>query len=171
MPLNPSPEILKPDRKLENVCHKVCRCLWHISTSKMCSQENSWRLTNLDTSISVNEAARRLGRISKWTVHAWLSQGRIQRRAQNLQAHCRFFVDSFDSPLLVWQSAMHVTHIKAFRNVRREWPSKALSLPRKTALKPPKIAPKLPHFVMSKILTVTAENSLCELPLVLIDSN
>jgi excisionase family DNA binding protein len=28
---------------------------------------------------SVEEAARRLGGISKWTVHAWLSKGRIQR--------------------------------------------------------------------------------------------
>ncbi len=28
---------------------------------------------------SVEEAARRLGGISKWTVHAWLSQGRLQR--------------------------------------------------------------------------------------------
>jgi excisionase family DNA binding protein len=33
----------------------------------------------MDALISVNEAARRLGRISKWTVHAWLSQGRLQR--------------------------------------------------------------------------------------------
>jgi hypothetical protein len=82
-----------------------------------------------------------------------------------------FFVDSLDSPLLVRQLAMHVTHIKAFRSVRLEGPSKALLLPLQTASKPPKIAPKRPHFVMSKILTVTAENSLCELPLVLIDSN
>ncbi len=29
--------------------------------------------------LSVDEAARRLGGISKWTVHAWLSQGRLQR--------------------------------------------------------------------------------------------
>jgi excisionase family DNA binding protein len=29
--------------------------------------------------LSVEEAARRLGGISKWTVHAWLSQGRLQR--------------------------------------------------------------------------------------------
>ena len=33
----------------------------------------------MDTLISVNEAALRLGGISKWTVHAWLSQGRLQR--------------------------------------------------------------------------------------------
>ena len=33
----------------------------------------------MDALISVSEAARRLGGISKWTVHAWLSQGRLQR--------------------------------------------------------------------------------------------
>jgi excisionase family DNA binding protein len=33
----------------------------------------------LETLIFVEEAARRLGGISKWTVHAWLSQGRLQR--------------------------------------------------------------------------------------------
>lgn len=29
--------------------------------------------------LSVDEAARRLGGISKWTVHAWLSKGKLQR--------------------------------------------------------------------------------------------
>lgn len=29
--------------------------------------------------LSVAEAAQRLGGISKWTVHAWLSQGRLRR--------------------------------------------------------------------------------------------
>jgi excisionase family DNA binding protein len=33
----------------------------------------------VDPLLSVEEAARRLGGISKWTVHAWLSQGRLQR--------------------------------------------------------------------------------------------
>jgi len=28
---------------------------------------------------SVEEAARRLGGISKWTVHSWLSSGKLQR--------------------------------------------------------------------------------------------
>jgi excisionase family DNA binding protein len=28
---------------------------------------------------SVAEAAKKLGGISQWTVHAWLSQGRLQR--------------------------------------------------------------------------------------------
>jgi excisionase family DNA binding protein len=29
--------------------------------------------------LSIQEAARRLGGISKWTLYAWLSQGRLQR--------------------------------------------------------------------------------------------
>ena len=33
----------------------------------------------MEALLSVDEAARRLGGISKWTVHAWLSQGRLQR--------------------------------------------------------------------------------------------
>ena len=33
----------------------------------------------MDSLISVEEAAKRLGGISKWTVHAWLSQGKLQR--------------------------------------------------------------------------------------------
>jgi excisionase family DNA binding protein len=32
-----------------------------------------------DSLVSVEEAAKRLGGISKWTVHAWLSQGRLNR--------------------------------------------------------------------------------------------
>jgi excisionase family DNA binding protein len=34
---------------------------------------------DLERLLSVEEAARALGGISKWTVHAWLSQGRLQR--------------------------------------------------------------------------------------------
>jgi len=34
---------------------------------------------DLDRLVSVPEAAKLLGGISKWTVHAWLSQGRLQR--------------------------------------------------------------------------------------------
>ncbi len=33
----------------------------------------------LDRLYSVSEAAKVLGGVSKWTVHAWLSQGRMQR--------------------------------------------------------------------------------------------
>jgi len=32
-----------------------------------------------DVLLSVSEAAKRHGGISKWTVHAWLSQGRLNR--------------------------------------------------------------------------------------------
>lgn len=34
---------------------------------------------NADALLSVEEAAKRLGGISKWTAFAWLSQGRLQR--------------------------------------------------------------------------------------------
>ena len=33
----------------------------------------------MENLLSVGEAARRLGGISKWTVHSWLSQGKLQR--------------------------------------------------------------------------------------------
>jgi excisionase family DNA binding protein len=33
----------------------------------------------MDGLVSVPEAAKRLGGISKWTIHAWLSQGKLQR--------------------------------------------------------------------------------------------
>jgi excisionase family DNA binding protein len=33
----------------------------------------------MDTLLSVEEAARRLGGISKWTVHAWLAKGKLRR--------------------------------------------------------------------------------------------
>jgi excisionase family DNA binding protein len=33
----------------------------------------------LENLLSIEEAARRLGGISKWTVHSWLSKGRLQR--------------------------------------------------------------------------------------------
>jgi excisionase family DNA binding protein len=33
----------------------------------------------MENLISVEEAAKRLGGISKWTVHGWLSQGRLRR--------------------------------------------------------------------------------------------
>lgn len=34
---------------------------------------------DLDKLYSVSEAAKFLGGISKWTIHAWLSQGRMER--------------------------------------------------------------------------------------------
>jgi len=33
----------------------------------------------MDELISVEEVARRLGGLSKWTIHCWLSQGKLQR--------------------------------------------------------------------------------------------
>jgi excisionase family DNA binding protein len=33
----------------------------------------------MDNLLSVEEVARRLGGLSKWTIHAWLSKGRLQR--------------------------------------------------------------------------------------------
>jgi excisionase family DNA binding protein len=33
----------------------------------------------MDTLFSVEEAARKLGGISKWTIHAWLSKGKLRR--------------------------------------------------------------------------------------------
>jgi excisionase family DNA binding protein len=33
----------------------------------------------MDALLSVEKAAKKLGGISKWTVHAWLSQGRLVR--------------------------------------------------------------------------------------------
>ena len=33
----------------------------------------------MDGLLSIQEAAKCLGGISKWTVHAWLSQGRLRR--------------------------------------------------------------------------------------------
>jgi excisionase family DNA binding protein len=33
----------------------------------------------VDNLLSVEEAAKRLGGLSKWTIHAWLSKGKLQR--------------------------------------------------------------------------------------------
>jgi excisionase family DNA binding protein len=33
----------------------------------------------VDNLLSIEEAAKRLGGISKWTINAWLSQGKMQR--------------------------------------------------------------------------------------------
>jgi excisionase family DNA binding protein len=37
------------------------------------------RRTELETLFSVEEAAKRLGGLSKYTIHAWLSQGKLRR--------------------------------------------------------------------------------------------
>ena len=33
----------------------------------------------METLLSIEQAAQRLGGISKWTVHAWLSKGKLRR--------------------------------------------------------------------------------------------
>jgi excisionase family DNA binding protein len=33
----------------------------------------------MEVLLSIEEAAKRLGGISKWTLHAWLSQGKLRR--------------------------------------------------------------------------------------------
>jgi excisionase family DNA binding protein len=33
----------------------------------------------METLFSVDEAARKLGGISKWTIHAWLAKGKLRR--------------------------------------------------------------------------------------------
>ena len=33
----------------------------------------------MENLLSVEEAAKRLGGLSKWTIHSWLSQGKLQR--------------------------------------------------------------------------------------------
>jgi len=33
----------------------------------------------MDALLSIEEAARRLGGLSKWTIHAWLSKGKLRR--------------------------------------------------------------------------------------------
>lgn len=50
-----------------------------VKAQSLCTSEVSFGGEQLEMLISVDEAARRLGGISKWTVHAWLSQGRLQR--------------------------------------------------------------------------------------------
>jgi excisionase family DNA binding protein len=36
-------------------------------------------MSEFEPLVSVEEAARLLGGVSKWTIYAWLSQGRLQR--------------------------------------------------------------------------------------------
>jgi excisionase family DNA binding protein len=38
-----------------------------------------WLEDKMDALLSVEEAARRLGGLSKWTIHGWLSKGKLQR--------------------------------------------------------------------------------------------
>lgn len=52
--------------------------------------------------LSVEEAARRLGGISKWTVHGWLSKGKLKRtkvgrRTMILEWNCSASLDTAPS--------------------------------------------------------------------------
>jgi excisionase family DNA binding protein len=64
------------------ICDLVSGTLhWHVA---VCQGLDAFRFARseevlLENLLSVEEAARRLGGISKWTIHAWLSRGRLQR--------------------------------------------------------------------------------------------
>jgi excisionase family DNA binding protein len=55
---------------LQKIIAQVTVCLQHLP------QEMGMEFKEL---MSVGDAARRLGGISKWTVYAWLSQGKLAR--------------------------------------------------------------------------------------------
>jgi excisionase family DNA binding protein len=61
------------------LCHDYICKEWHLVVFVLWFLRFfDWR-TLVETLLSVEEAARRLGGISKWTLYAWLSQGRLQR--------------------------------------------------------------------------------------------
>ena len=45
----------------------------------MCIARNAQREIAVEALLSVEEAARRLGGLSKYTIHAWLAKGKLQR--------------------------------------------------------------------------------------------
>ena len=54
-------------------------CLWHSTSLTMGLQLLIGGHMNSDLLLSVEQAALRLGGLSKWTIYAWLSQGKLQR--------------------------------------------------------------------------------------------
>lgn len=57
----------------------------------------------MDALISVEEAARRLGGLSKYTIHAWLSKGRLRRtkvgsRTMIKESDLTAFIESCNEP-------------------------------------------------------------------------
>ena len=53
----------------------------------------------MDALLSIDEAARRLGGLSKYTIHAWLSKGRLRRtkvgtRTMIRESDLQTFIDS-----------------------------------------------------------------------------
>lgn len=53
--------------------------MFRLSQEKIPIGDNRYRGIPLDTLISVDEAARRLGGLSKYTIHSWLTKGKLQR--------------------------------------------------------------------------------------------
>lgn len=53
--------------------------LCHVTLLNICLSPDLFRGETLETLLSVDEAARRLGGLSKYTIHAWLSSGKLRR--------------------------------------------------------------------------------------------
>src|SRR5215469_11852641 len=62
-----------------SMCLIVRLCTGLCKLYLACSRIFTIGAARMEQLLSVEEAARRLGGISKWTVHAWLSQGRLRR--------------------------------------------------------------------------------------------
>jgi len=65
-----------------------------------------WRGAGMDALLSVDEAARRLGGISKWTVHAWMAKGKLPRtkvgsRTMIRECDLQSFIDRCNPPTAV----------------------------------------------------------------------
>lgn len=67
-------------------CNSVF-CVFITELQYTCTQREAIRKSHqhlggfelMETLLSVEEAARKLGGISKWTVHAWLAKGKLRR--------------------------------------------------------------------------------------------
>lgn len=66
----------------------MIRCMKHVTNSTHLFSGSpaiielaqfALEITAMDTLLSVDEAARRLGGLSKYTIHAWLSSGKLRR--------------------------------------------------------------------------------------------
>lgn len=53
--------------------------MFWLSQGNMYLAQNAHRRTPLEALLSIEEAARKLGGLSKYTIHAWLSKGKLQR--------------------------------------------------------------------------------------------
>lgn len=53
--------------------------MFRCSQAKMSLARDARRKIAVDTLLSVEEAARKLGGLSKYTIHAWLSSGKLRR--------------------------------------------------------------------------------------------